>query len=165
MRDTTARRKLVEVDGLKMYFPIHSGVFRRHTGDVKAVDGISFDIYEGETLGLVGESGCGKSTTARLVLGKHWRTATAEQRKRFIETFYKALMKDYGEAILEFTADRLRFLPFRGDPNANTATVRTEVRRDSGPGRPGFPAGQEGGAAPFSCTHWTWPSCWPISCW
>jgi phospholipid transport system substrate-binding protein len=70
--------------------------------------------------------------SARLVLGKHWRTATAEQRKRFIEAFYKALMKDYGEAILEFTADRLRFLPFRGDPNADTATVRTEVRRDSG---------------------------------
>jgi phospholipid transport system substrate-binding protein len=70
--------------------------------------------------------------SARLVLGKHWRTATPEQRKRFIEAFYKALMKDYGEAILEFTADRLRFLPFRGDPNADTATVRTEVRRDSG---------------------------------
>jgi phospholipid transport system substrate-binding protein len=70
--------------------------------------------------------------SARLVLGKHWRTATADQRQRFIETFYKALMKDYGEAILEFTADRLRFLPFRGDPKANTATVRTEVRRGSG---------------------------------
>ena len=70
--------------------------------------------------------------SARLVLGKHWRTATADQRQRFIETFYKALMKDYGEAILEFTADRLRFLPFRGDPNSSTATVRTEVRRDSG---------------------------------
>ena len=69
---------------------------------------------------------------ARLVLGKHWRTATAEQRNRFIETFYKALMKDYGDAILEFTADRLRFLPFRGDPNADTATVRTEVRRGNG---------------------------------
>jgi phospholipid transport system substrate-binding protein len=64
--------------------------------------------------------------SARLVLG------TPDQRKRFIEAFYKALMKDYGEAIVEFTADRLRFLPFRGDPNADTATVRTEVRRDSG---------------------------------
>ena len=70
--------------------------------------------------------------SARLVLGKHWRTATAEQRSRFIEAFYKALMKDYGDALLEFTADRLRFLPFRGDPNADTATVRTEVRRDNG---------------------------------
>lgn len=70
--------------------------------------------------------------SARLVLGKHWRTATAEQRTRFIEAFYKALMKDYGEAILGFTADRLEFLPFRGDPNVNTATVRTEVRRGNG---------------------------------
>jgi phospholipid transport system substrate-binding protein len=70
--------------------------------------------------------------SARLVLGKHWRTASVEQRRRFIEAFYKALMKDYGDAILEFTADRLRFLPFRGDPAADSATVRTEVRRDNG---------------------------------
>ena len=55
-------RPLVEVTDLKMHFPIHTGVFRRHTGDVKAVDGVSFSILPGETLGLVGESGCGKST-------------------------------------------------------------------------------------------------------
>jgi phospholipid transport system substrate-binding protein len=66
------------------------------------------------------------------VLGKHWRTATAAQRKRFIEAFYGTLMSDYGDAILEFTADRLRILPFRGDPAADTATVRTEVKRDDG---------------------------------
>ena len=59
---------LVQVRGLKMHFPIHAGVFRRHVGDVKAVDDISFDIFESETLGLVGESGCGKSTAGRSII-------------------------------------------------------------------------------------------------
>ena len=63
-----APKKLVEVRDLKMYFPIYSGVLRRHTGDVKAVDGVSFHIMQGETLGLVGESGCGKSTVGRALL-------------------------------------------------------------------------------------------------
>ena len=59
---------LVNIDNLKMHFPIHKGVFRRRVGEVKAVDGLTFDIRRGETLGLVGESGCGKSTTGRAVL-------------------------------------------------------------------------------------------------
>jgi oligopeptide transport system ATP-binding protein len=66
---------LVQVDGLKMYFPIYTGLFRRHTGDVKAVDGVSFSIPAGETLGLVGESGCGKSTVGRAVLRLYEPTA------------------------------------------------------------------------------------------
>ena len=59
---------LMEVRDLYKHFPIHAGFFRRQVGAVKAVDGISFDVIRGETLGLVGESGCGKSTTARLLL-------------------------------------------------------------------------------------------------
>ena len=68
----------------------------------------------------------------RLVLGTHWRTATPEQRQRFIDAFYKSMLAAYGDAILEFTADRLTILPFKGDPNATTATVRTEVKRSNG---------------------------------
>jgi phospholipid transport system substrate-binding protein len=70
--------------------------------------------------------------SARLVLGKHWRTATAAQRERFISAFVGSLMSDYGDAILKFTADRLVILPFRGDPAADSATVRTEVKRSDG---------------------------------
>jgi phospholipid transport system substrate-binding protein len=69
---------------------------------------------------------------ARRVLGKHWTTATPEQRKRFVDAFVGSLMGDYGDAILEFTGDRLKILPFRGDPAATTATVRTLVKRDDG---------------------------------
>jgi len=61
-------RSLLEVEGLKKHFPIHKGVFSRVSGQVYAVDGVSFHIDRGETLGLVGESGCGKSTVGRTLL-------------------------------------------------------------------------------------------------
>ena len=66
---------LVRVQDLKMHFPIYTGLFRRHTGDVKAVDGVSFQILAGQTLGLVGESGCGKSTVGRAMLRLYEPTA------------------------------------------------------------------------------------------
>jgi oligopeptide transport system ATP-binding protein len=59
---------LLWVRGLKKYFPIRKGFFQRHVGDVKAVDGLSFFLRRGETLGLVGESGCGKTTAGRTIL-------------------------------------------------------------------------------------------------
>src|SRR3712207_2063376 len=60
---------LVDVKDLRMYFPVTAGlIFQRKVADVKAVDGLNFFIRKGETLGLVGESGCGKSTTGRAIL-------------------------------------------------------------------------------------------------
>ena len=59
---------MLQVKNLVKYFPIKKGVFRKTVGWIKAVDDISFEIYEGETLGLVGESGCGKTTTALTIL-------------------------------------------------------------------------------------------------
>jgi len=59
---------LLRVAGLKMHFPLYKGVLRRRAGEIKAVDDLSFDIRSGETLGLVGESGCGKSTAGRAIL-------------------------------------------------------------------------------------------------
>jgi len=69
---------------------------------------------------------------ARLVLGQSWRTATPEQRKRFVEAFYHSLLRNYGAALVDFTGDRFIVLPYKGDPSDTTATVRTEVKRASG---------------------------------
>jgi oligopeptide/dipeptide ABC transporter ATP-binding protein len=72
----TDNNALLDIQGLKMYFPITQGIIiQRHIGDIKAVDGISFSIKRGETLGLVGESGCGKSTTGRAILQLYRPTA------------------------------------------------------------------------------------------
>ncbi|MBH52153.1 MAG: peptide ABC transporter substrate-binding protein [Chloroflexi bacterium] len=73
---TTETENILEVNNLKMYFPVKKGVvIQKHVADVKAVDDVSFFVRKGETLGLVGESGCGKTTTGRCVLQLYNQTA------------------------------------------------------------------------------------------
>jgi phospholipid transport system substrate-binding protein len=69
---------------------------------------------------------------AQLVLGQHWRNATAEQRKRFVDAFYQSLLYTYGDAMVDFTADRLKVLPTKVAPTDERATVRTEIKRSNG---------------------------------
>lgn len=68
MSKANGKEVLIEIRNLKKHFPIMRGILRRQVGAVQAVDGVTFNIYKGETLGLVGESGCGKSTTGRTIL-------------------------------------------------------------------------------------------------
>ncbi|MEJ0039427.1 MAG: ABC transporter substrate-binding protein [Gammaproteobacteria bacterium] len=68
--------------------------------------------------------------SARLVLAKHWRDATEDQRKRFVNAFYQSLLRNYGTALADFTSDRMKFLPAQVD--GDTATVRTEIKRSNG---------------------------------
>ena len=88
-------KPLLRVENLKVYYPIKTGLLRRVTGHVKAVDGVSFNVYRGQTLGLVGESGCGKTTTGRAIIrlvpitdgevefaGKDWRKLQGEALRR-----------------------------------------------------------------------------------
>jgi len=70
--------------------------------------------------------------SARLVLGRHWASASPEQRQRFVNSFYHSMLNSYGAALLDFTDDRLKVLPYKGDPAATSATVRTQVRKSDG---------------------------------
>lgn len=72
---TITNETVVNVENLKMYFPITTGILRRKVGDIKAIDDVSFSIKRNETLGLVGESGCGKTTVGRCILGLYQPTA------------------------------------------------------------------------------------------
>lgn len=70
--------------------------------------------------------------SAKLVLGKHWKDANDDQQKRFVNAFYRSLLNNYGDALADFTADKLQVMPFTGDANAQNATVRTRVRKSDG---------------------------------
>ena len=69
---------------------------------------------------------------AQLVLGRYWRTATPQQRQRFIDAFYHSMLNNYGTAIVEFTANTLKVYPSRVKPGDQNATVRTEMTRSNG---------------------------------
>ena len=69
MDNTISEKPLLQVEDLKTWFPIRRGILSRTVGHIKAVDGVSFTIGRGQTLGLVGESGCGKTTLGRTLLG------------------------------------------------------------------------------------------------
>ncbi len=70
--------------------------------------------------------------SARLVLAKHWRDATPQQRERFVNAFYQSLLRNYGSALADFTSDRLKVYPSQVDSKSENATVRTEVKRSNG---------------------------------
>jgi phospholipid transport system substrate-binding protein len=70
--------------------------------------------------------------SARLVLAKHWRTASEDQRKRFVDAFYQSLIRNYGSALVDFTSDRMKIFPAQVDAKAENATVRTEIKRSDG---------------------------------
>jgi len=69
---------------------------------------------------------------AQLVLGRHWRTASAEQRDKFIDVFYGSLLRKYADGVLEFNQDRVQLLPFRGDETKDRTTVKSIVQLEDG---------------------------------
>ena len=73
-----------------------------------------------------------RKLAAQLVLAKHWRTASEEQRERFINAFYNSLLRKYADGLLEFDEDRIQVLEFRGDASAKRALVKTNVTLDDG---------------------------------
>lgn len=68
----------------------------------------------------------------RAVLGTHWTAATPEQRRRFVDAFYKSLLRTYADALVDFTADRMKIYPLKVADGAKSATVRSKVKRSSG---------------------------------
>jgi ABC-type microcin C transport system duplicated ATPase subunit YejF len=119
---------LLQLEDVKVWFPIKEGiVFERHLGDVRAVDGVSFAIRRGETLGLVGESGCGKSTTGRAIIRLHKPTEG-----RIV--FDGADITDMSGSPLRAIRRRMQMIfqdPYASlNPRMNVATIITEPAFD-----------------------------------
>lgn len=111
--DSAARAMLSELDA-------HRADYKREPARVDAlVDRILLPYFDTDF-------------AARMVLARHWTTASPEQRRRFVAAFYHSLLSNYGSALVDFTGDRLKVLPFTGDAAATTATIRTQVRKGDG---------------------------------
>ena len=139
-------RPLLDVADLKKHFPIEKGLLRRTVGYVKAVDGVDFSIAEGETLGLVGESGCGKTTTGRVIVGLYPFTGGSvifrkEGREMDLRALNRAEMHEYHRHVQIVFQDpfsslspRMRVSEIVGEPLIvqkvrKGAAARHEVRR------------------------------------
>ncbi|WP_190091115.1 ABC transporter ATP-binding protein [Streptomyces melanogenes] len=133
---------ILKVEGLTKHFPIKKGLFGRQTGAVKAVDGVSFDVRAGETLGVVGESGCGKSTMGRLVTrlleptgGKvefegHDITHLSAGRMRPLRRDMQMIFQDpYGSLNPRHTIGGIVSTPFRLQGVTPEGGVKKEVQR------------------------------------
>jgi len=131
---------LLEVKGLKKHFPITKGVFNKQVGAVKAVDGVTFTVEAGETLGIVGESGCGKSTTGRAILrlleptegeilfeGVDIRKLNPEELRRFRTNMQIVFQDPFASLDPKWTVQRTLEEPFRTHLKLSEAEIKDRV--------------------------------------
>jgi oligopeptide/dipeptide ABC transporter ATP-binding protein len=133
---------LIDVKGLKVHFPIKGGIFGRTVANVKAVDGVDLFVRKGETLGLVGESGCGKSTTGRAILqlirptegsinfdGVELTKLSSEQVRKKRAEMQMVFQDPYGSLDPRYTVGQIVSEPLENFKRGNKNEVRDEVAR------------------------------------
>ncbi len=121
-QDSSHPRTLIETSAQKMLQELeaHRAEYRKDPKKVnKLVDEILLPNFD-------------TAYAAEKVLGTHWKSATPEQRQRFVNAFYRSLLAKYGAALVKFEAGQLKVMPFRGDVNKGTATIQTRVKTTDG---------------------------------